>query len=296
MADVVCGYSRNRDEVLVAYLYDDIDPPERVAFSAHLTACERCRAELAGLRGVQAQLGKWAPPEPVFPVTKYRPPAASPPGWWRAIPAWAQVAAALLFLGVAAGIANLDVRYNNEGLTVRTGWSGGATTADARLKPRAITEPRGTDGPGAPRTTDAPRTADAPRTTDVARGFSRASDGTPPWRADLEALEQQLRSELRAAELSSAKQAAAHSAANTSRMSDVEMLRRVHAMIDENARQQQNELALRVAKVFQDVNAQRTSDMTRISDYLYGMQNSTGAEVYKNRKLLYDWIRTSQTK
>jgi len=275
MADVVCGYSRNRDEVLVAYLFDDIDSTERASFGAHLTACERCRAELAGLRGVRAQLGKWAPPEPAFPVTDYRSPAASPPAWWRDIPAWAQVAAALLFLGVAAGIANLDVRYNTEGLTVRTGWSKPASAA-----PSKVAAPSG-----------------VPAASGAAQDFGPASSaGSAPWRADLAALEQQLRSEFRAAELSSAKQAAAHSAANTSGMSDAEMLRRVHAMIDENARQQQNELALRVAKVFQDVNAQRSADMVRISDYLYGMQNSTGAEVYKNRKLLYDWIRTSQTK
>src|SRR2546428_261924 len=82
----------------------------RATFDAHLAACRRCRDELADLRGVRSQLGKWAPPEPAFatgqvPATNHQPRATS---WWRAIPAWAQVAAALLFLGMAAGIANLD--------------------------------------------------------------------------------------------------------------------------------------------------------------------------------------------
>ena len=39
------------------------------------------------------------------------------------MPAWAQVAAALFVLGVSATIANLDVRYDRSGLTIRTGWS-----------------------------------------------------------------------------------------------------------------------------------------------------------------------------
>ena len=42
--------------------------------------------------------------------------------YWREIPAWAQAAAAVLLLGVAAGLANLDIRYDGEGLRVRTGW------------------------------------------------------------------------------------------------------------------------------------------------------------------------------
>src|SRR6185503_12201003 len=39
------------------------------------------------------------------------------------LPVWAQTAAALLFLGVSAGIANLDVHYDQSGLSIRTGWS-----------------------------------------------------------------------------------------------------------------------------------------------------------------------------
>src|SRR5438309_1480461 len=90
--DIRCTYSGDRDEVLVAYLYDDIEPASRASFDAHLAACRRCQDELAALRGVRSQLGKWAPPEPMF-ATSHQPPAAS--HWWNAIPAWAQVAAAI---------------------------------------------------------------------------------------------------------------------------------------------------------------------------------------------------------
>src|SRR5689334_22928487 len=101
MTETRCAYADNRDDVLVAYLYDDISPGDRAAFDAHLAACGRCRAELAALRGVRAQLTHWAPPEPVA-VSR----AVDVP-WWRTMPVWAQVAAAMLVVGVAAGAANL---------------------------------------------------------------------------------------------------------------------------------------------------------------------------------------------
>jgi hypothetical protein len=74
------------------------------------------------------------------------------------VPVWAQVAAAMLVLGVAASIANLDIRYDkNNGLNVRTGWSRSAPVA-------AVAEAH----------------ADA-----------------APWRAELAALRTELRSQVR---------------------------------------------------------------------------------------------------
>ena len=49
MSDLVCSYSGDRDDVLVAYLYDEIDPVVRASFDAHIATCERCREELADL-------------------------------------------------------------------------------------------------------------------------------------------------------------------------------------------------------------------------------------------------------
>src|SRR4029079_10305846 len=106
-----CTYAGDRDEALITYLYgeDEHDRAGLAAFESHLATCAACTSEIQALRGVQAQLGKWAPPEPIGlePLGGTR---QSP--WWRQIPAWAQVAAALLFLGVSAGIANLDVKYD----------------------------------------------------------------------------------------------------------------------------------------------------------------------------------------
>ena len=125
----------------------------------------------------------------------------------------------MLILAVSAGVANLNVHYGPDGLRVRTGWSkqaAVATGADALLTPRA---------------TEA----------DVARGFGRAtttnlatSDPTP-WRADLAALERQLRSELQAS--AAARPLAAH--ATVSPANDAELVRRVRALIADSERRQQ---------------------------------------------------------
>ena len=64
MTNMMCGFDGDHDEILVAYVYDEIGAAERAAFDAHLTACAPCRVEVAELRGVRAQLGRWAPPEP----------------------------------------------------------------------------------------------------------------------------------------------------------------------------------------------------------------------------------------
>src|SRR5262245_9047319 len=177
MIDTICTYE-GRDDLLIAYLYDDIEPADRAAFSAHLSGCGRCTRELTALRGVRTTLSAWAPPEPArafgsleprVPSFEFRAPTLAPPVTsqppasrsWHDVPAWAQVAAAILVLGVSASVANIEVRRDNTGWTLRTGWSRPA--------------------PAAP----------------VATGTARAAEPATPWRADLTALEQQLRTEIR---------------------------------------------------------------------------------------------------
>jgi Putative zinc-finger len=263
--DIRCTYSGDRDEILVGYLYDDIEPASRVSFDAHLAACRRCRDELADLRGVRSQLGTWAPPEPMF-ATSHQPSAIS--HWWNVIPAWAQVAAALLFLGVAAGIANLDVRYNNDGLTVRTGWSKSAVPSSVAPAVEAV------------------------KTTSPLPAVTAASEPAP-WRADLTALEQQLRREFRASVVPGATRPLNASVG----VSDADLLRRVRTMIDDSERRQQTELALRVAGALRDVNAQRAADLTRINQTLGLFQQDMGVAVLQNkRKVDYLVERVSQIK
>ena len=264
MIETICTYS-GRDDLLIAYLYDDIEPGDRAAFSAHLQACGRCTRELAALRGVRSTLSSWAPPEPARALAGYTPPAfepvirIEPPAarrTWHDVPGWAQVAAAVLVLGVSAAIANVEVRHDAAGWTLRTGW---AQAGEARSA-----------GSPAPAVTATPAAAASPA----------------PWRADLAALEQQLRTELRSAP------ARAVPAASPS--SDAELQRRVRAIIEESERRQERELALRVAEVVKDVNAQRQADLVKIDRSLGFIQSSTYGEQMKQRELVNYLLKVSQ--
>ena len=259
MTELSCSYGDSRDEAIVAYLYDEADDSlaQRARFGTHLQTCPRCRTEVASLRGVRAQLARWSPPEPSFGLTN---PQSDPqsairnPQWWSAIPVWAQVAAAVLFLGASAGIANLDVRYDRNGLSVRTGWS--------------------------------PRAAGAARSSgsEVAPGSSTPAEASAaPWKADIAALESQLKNEIRAAQTSSATSPAA-TVRTASTAADADLARRVRGLVEESEKRQQRELALRIAELIRDVNAQRQADLVRIDRTLGVVQNNVGIEVMKTRQ------------
>ncbi len=275
--DILCGYSGDREAMLMSYLYGDIEPGDRQVFEQHLATCARCRTELNGLDDVRAQLARWAPPEPVVGGQRRRAAiVATGPitgsdaegnvvsgdearrGWWRDIPAWAQVAAALLVFGVSAGIANLDVRYDHNGLTMHTGWSRAAGAAAA-----------GNSAAARP-----------------------AADSRAEWRAELTALEQQLRNEFHASQMSAAPVGMQNAHAPSI---DADVMRRVKALLDESERRQQNELALRVGEVIRDLNLQRQADLRKIDQNLGMFQDRTGVEVLRNRqKLDYILQRVSQ--
>jgi len=270
MSDIFCTYGGDRDEAIVAHLYDDGSTPERAAFETHVAVCEACREELEGLRAVRGQLAGWAPallarplagpgpgaaapddgPHAAFART---PPAGAPRSSWRDVPVWAQAVAAVLVLGVAAGAANLEIRYDQNGFTVRTGWM-------------------------------------TPRAAGVAAGEPAAPAQTPPWQADLAKVEDELRADMRAAQPRTV-------AVDAHPSADAETLKRVRALVEESETRQQNELALRIAQVVRDVQAQRAADLTRIDRTLGVIQNNTGFEVARQREMLQTLaVRVSQTR
>lgn len=116
-------------ELLVGFLYDEIDPVSKRTFERHLATCSDCRAELAELGATREQIALWAPPDADLGFRIVRgPEAAAPPPRSRFFsfsPAWGLAAAALVVLAIGAAIANLDVRYGSDGLVVRTGWQHG---------------------------------------------------------------------------------------------------------------------------------------------------------------------------
>jgi hypothetical protein len=264
MTDTLCDYP-DRDEHLVAYLYDDIESAERTAFGSHLSACRHCQEDLSALGGVRSALGTWAPPEPVFAKRESRalspePRVASPgprapspepraPRWWHDVPAWAQVAAALFVLGVSAEIANLDVRYDRSGLTIRTGWSKPQPAAQA------------------------------------------APANAAPWRPEFVALQNELRSEMKA---SQAAVTAASSPSAQATMSDPELRRRIRLLLDESEKKQQTELALRLVQFQNDLSAQRQADLTKISQNLDFIQRDTRGELLRQREGMNYLMKVSQ--
>ena len=256
--------SGDRAGALIAYLYDDGDGSERAVFDAHVARCSACRTEIAELKAIRSELGQWTPPEPARAFTFAPPASVLPPRsvWAKLaeIPAWAQVAAAILVVGIAAGIANVEVRYDRDSLVVRTGWSAFAP-ADAGASAREVSS--------------ASAVADA----------SARLAPVKPWQADLTALEAELRTEFRTAT----------TAARTSSPGNDEILRQVRATVQESERRQQRELALRVGELLRDVQAQRTADLGRIDRTLGYIQNDTGNEVLRQRRLLNDLaVRVSQ--
>ena len=256
MTDILCGYA-NRDETIVAFLYDELEPEPRRHFNAHLLTCTVCRGEVAGLRAVRTSLARWEPP--ALTSLQSPVPETSRSAWWHAVPAWAQVAAALLFLGVSAGIANLDVRYDQTGLNITTGWM-----KPASAKPAAAQTSEG-----------------------GTKLVTNQSPSGAPWRADLAALEGQLRAELHASQASAPAQVRAAS-------SDAETLRRVRALLDDSEKRQQRELALRIAEVVRDVDTQRRADLRNIDHTLGLVRNDLGVEVMKQRQSLNLLYRASQ--
>jgi hypothetical protein len=118
-------------ELLVSFLYDELDPSAKRSFANHLITCVECRDELAELGVTRGQIALWAPPESDLGFRIVRGAAAPPPRHFRIAPAWGLAAAAILVLAAGAAIANLDVRYGRDGLVVRTGWNHGVAPGTA---------------------------------------------------------------------------------------------------------------------------------------------------------------------
>ena len=267
MADILCGYTADRDETLVAYLYGDIEPSQRAAFDAHIATCERCRHELEDLQRVRGQLQLWTAPEVSRPLAVPAPLCWRPlprAGIWavlRDVPAWAQVAAAVLVLGVSAGvggaIANLDVRYERGALTLRTGWSRSAS-----------------------------READAGRRARPQTGTVRTAAGAvAPWQADLEALERRLRTDFQGSPSRRRRRRLLARTEGTAAGADAQVLRKVRALLEDSERRQRNELALRIAEVVQEFDTKRGTDLANIRS-MKTIQSATGVEIVRQQQWL----------
>jgi anti-sigma factor RsiW len=266
-------------DALVSFLYNEADDSTRAEVERHVTRCAECRDEMAAFGRVRTRLAAWEPPaldtHLAVAVPDVVPREARP---WLTRPAFMGAAAAVLILGMSAGLANLEVRYDANGLLVRTGWArepAGTTTAA---------------NPPAP----AP-TRMVPVGAPTAGAAPAGPDGVAPWQADLAALAQQLRGELATASATRLSTAvSSHAATGPSQSIDPVLLRQLHALIDESEVRQQRNLALRVAELARDFDVQRDADLVQIEQGLGRIEGRSEAEAARSREMMNYIQRVSQ--
>jgi hypothetical protein len=271
MSDILCNYE-DREAALMAYLYDESTPAEREAFDIHLKTCARCRVELNGLSGVRAQLMHWAPPDyrdrPISAGQEIGRPrgtlltigeerAASPEGPV-VIPEqrfWRDIPA---WAQAAAALLILGVSAGAANLNIHYD---GQTGLNVRTGWSQSSQPIA-QAPAAP-------------TTDAAT------------RTELAALERQLRQEI---------QAVSTTAPDTRAVSNGSVdARRVKMLLDASERRHEREMALKIAEVIRDFNAQRQSDLVKIDQNLGLIDRRNDIEVRKNRQMIDMYLqRVSQ--
>ena len=114
-------------ELLVGFLYEELDPSAKRTFEKHLVTCVECRDELAELGATRGQIALWTPPESDLGFRIVRG-AGAPSG--TTVPVRACMGprgCRRVVMAAGAAIANIDVRYGQDGLVVRTGWNTGWT-------------------------------------------------------------------------------------------------------------------------------------------------------------------------
>lgn len=249
-------------DALVTLIYDDEgDPAERAALQAHLHDCRECADAYASLAAAHGTLESWAVPRlPLgFAIVSRQTPL------WQRIAPWAGLAAAaLLTLAGAAGLARLDIRYDAQGLRVRTGWASASPVSNPAPLSSAVATPAAAVQPD-----------HDPRTAWVAR----ASAGDPPWRADFELLATQLRAEFDSrshaveARLLEAATRQPASAAPVVAFDEDRLMQRIAERIDQGEVRQQQNLALRIAELGREFQLRRQADLVQFERGLARIEN-----------------------
>lgn len=254
---------------LVSYLYDDLDGTARTAFERHLQACVECRDELAAMRAVRADLLTWAPPAPelAFRIVADRANAADnvlrpDVSAWRRwfTPAAAFAAAATLVLAAAAGLARVEVHHGADGWTLRTGSSYDTPADKARLVSAAH---------------------------DV---YLPADDGA------FALLEQRISALETAVHDRGSSSGLRNASMLSARSSDQEILKVVRELLAQSETRQKGELALRIAQVIRDVDAQRVADLNRVQQGIGRIDATVADEAAAHRELMTYLLTSSKQK
>jgi Putative zinc-finger len=248
-------------ELLVGYLYDEADATERRTVETHLLACGECRAELKGLRTTRTRLASWAPPAPDldFHVVRGAELPAPRARYWSVSPAWGLAAAAVLVLSVATAIANVEVKYGPDGLTVRTGASRALSASNAA--PAAVQTVAAAAAPG------------------------------EEVRRELQAISRRI-GELEAASRTQPTLASVHA---TTQPLPPDVLRTTRQLISDSESRQQRELALRISQVLRDVEGARRVDYDRTQRALQEVQGVADTTILRQNEMANHFLRVVQT-
>ncbi len=232
------------NEALVAYVYDECEPAERAHVERHLETCTACAAELDGFAVLRGTLREWAPPEArlgfrvVAEGDAEASGARSASTWWSGgglRPAWGAALAATTVLVAGAAIASVEVRYGDGGFVFRMGWT---EPGAGQMQP--------VDGAAGPQ--------------------PAVAEETRPWRAELAALEAQLREELTAQRTgvvpAGGRSLPAESGAAIPAADD--WLGEVRALMAESERRQRQEFASGLMRLAQEVDLHRQADQLRM--------------------------------
>ncbi|MBP1634057.1 MAG: hypothetical protein H6Q10_631 [Acidobacteria bacterium] len=263
------GFTCTDKETLVAYVYGECEAAERRLVEAHLAGCAPCAEEVAGLRDTRSALGAWTVSAPGTGVRLVAAPSAAPAPvlrparWWQApLPALARVAAAILLFAGGAAIANLEVRYGQDGVVVRTGWW-----------------------------RQAPAPAGQPAPAPAAASGATAAPATAPWRTDLASLERRLKQEFSQGVGEARTQRAASPAPV---LDDRAVMAHVNDLIAASEQRQQREMAYRISEAFGELSAQRQNDLLRVQQGLGQLEGAAGAEALRQRQLINYLLTVSE--
>ena len=230
------------NEALVAYIYDECEAAERAHVERHLKTCTACAAELEGFAALRGTLREWTPPHArlgfriVADGDEETQRAAPPASWFGALrPAWGLALAASTVAVVGAAIASVEVRYGDEGFVFRMGWAASETGEE-----RAA----GMAGRAQPAT---------------------SVEEVPPWRAELAALERELRDELAAQRGDGNRSDGLLPAASAPAVpAGEDLLRQVRALMAESEHRQRQEFASGLMRLAQEIDLHRQADQMRM--------------------------------
>jgi len=264
MSNQVCSFDK---ALLVSYLYEECDGEDRRLVETHLASCQSCGEELAAFRGVRTRLAEWAPPDEIlgFRVVRQREPARR---WWWPLPVWAQAAAAILVLMAGAAATNLEVRVGGDGLAVRTGWSQPAPDV-------AATSSSPAPGPASVATTAEPVAATIVQ-----------------LRAEMAALEQELR---RVTSAPARGAATATAAAAVAPLDEQRLMTQVRPLLQASEDRLRSEFGVRLASAVNELDTKRRADILRIQEDFGALEGRTGIEVARTNSALQYLMRVSQS-